>query len=101
MTPSTRARWRPLVAAFVVWFLHFMLCWVAVELWPGHRLANASAWGLTAVALLCLGVHAWHLQRRAAQGELSAWTRRLGQGATALAGLAVVFTAVPSMVFVR
>lgn len=90
---------RPILAAFSIWFVHFMLCWAAVEVWPRQWPANVLAWAFTALALLVLGVYGVRLQRSVPQGELTGWTRRFGQGATAIATLAVVFTAIPSLVF--
>ena len=97
MRPVT-ANWLPLVWAFVVWFVHFMLCWTAVELWPGQWQANVLAWGATAVALLALAWHWRRLQGHQAAGALSAWVHGLSQGTTVLAFVAVVFSAVPSLV---
>jgi hypothetical protein len=99
MTTLRKANGLPLVWAFVVWFVHFMLCWVAVELWPGQWQANVLAWAATAVALLVLGWHWLRLQRPRAPGPLSGWVQRLALGSTALAGVAVVFSALPSFVF--
>jgi hypothetical protein len=97
MSTARLASTRPIVAAFTIWFAHFMACWVAVEIWPGQWLAHVLAWGFTAVALLALGLYALRLKRSAPQGELTGWTRRFGQGAAAIAALAVVFTAIPSI----
>lgn len=91
--------WRPMVGAFVIWFAHFMGAWVAVELWPQAWRANALAWGLTALALGALGVEWSRLRAGAACGELGGWSRRIGRGAIAIAAAAVVFGAVPSLVF--
>jgi len=99
MNKAPSPGWLPMVGAFVIWFAHFMLCWVAVEIWPGQWVANACAWALTAAALLALGLHARRLQAGVSRGELTGWTRRLGQGAVAIAAVAVVFGAVPSLVF--
>jgi hypothetical protein len=96
MTPS----WLPLVAAFVIWFAHFMLCWAAAELlWPQQWMANGLAWGATLLALGALGWHGRRLRRGPSDGGLADWARRVGQGATAIAMVAVVFTVVPSFVF--
>jgi hypothetical protein len=92
--------WLPLVWAFMVWFLHFLLCWAAVELWPGQWQANAVAWAATVGALLALGWHWRRLQRSTAPaGSMLDWVHHLGRGATAIAGLAVLFSALPSLVF--
>ena len=61
--------------------------------------ANVLAWTATAVALLLLGWHWLRLQRLRAPGPLSGWVQRLAQGTTALAGVAVMFSALPSFVF--
>ena len=99
MNASALAGWRPLIGAFVIWFVHFMGCWVAVEIWPGQWPANVLAWGLTALALAALGFEALRLRAGASRGDLADWNRRIGQGATAIAGAAVVFGALPSLVF--
>lgn len=96
MKPSN---WPPLLTAFTIWFVHFMACWAASELvWPQQRLANAAAGVATALALLALGAHALHLRRQRAAGALPGWQRRFAQGATALAAVAVLFSALPAVV---
>ena len=99
MKSPGKADWLPLVWAFVVWFVHFMLCWTAAEVWPRQWQANALAWAATAVALLVLAWYWRHLHGTRPPGTLSGWVHRLGRGATALAGVAVVFSALPSLVF--
>ena len=90
----------PYITAFVIWFAHFMLCWAAVEIWPLQWQANVADWVFTAAALLALGGRWLRSKRSEPHSDLSGWSLRLGRGATALAGLAVVFTAIPSLVFV-
>jgi uncharacterized membrane protein YidH (DUF202 family) len=90
---------RPVMTAFVIWFAHFMLCWVAVELWPSESRANELAWSFTALALLAMGVHLVRVERRVERGELADFSRRLARGAIAIATVAVLFTALPSVVF--
>lgn len=99
MKPGGNSTRRPATTAFVVWFAHFMLCWVAVEFRPFEPLANQLAWGATAVALLALGVHVVHLERWADHGELAAFNRRFARGAVTIAAVAILFTAFPSLVF--
>ena len=94
-----QSRARPIVTAFAIWFAHFMLIWAAGEIWPYQWTANAWAWGVTAVALLALGVHFVRLKARYADGRLSGWSYRFARGAAAIAAAAVVFSAVPSVVF--
>jgi hypothetical protein len=89
---------RPAVIAFSIWFVHFMLCWAAVEIWPQAWPANALAWGFTAIALLALGIQWVRLNRRAGSGELPGPARRLARGAIAIATVAVSLTAFPSVV---
>lgn len=90
--------WWPVLTAFTIWFVHFMVCWAAVEIWPHRWLANATAWGATVLALLALGVHLVRVKARHANGELGAWHCRFALGATALAAAAVLFGALPSIV---
>lgn len=99
MNGASPAGWRPLIGAFVIWFLHFMGCWVAVEVWPRQWAANALAWGLTALALGALLVEGWGLRAGAVRRGLAGWNRRIGRGAVAIAAVAVVFGALPSLVF--
>lgn len=87
-----------LVAPFAVWFAHFLGCWAAAELWPRGAWANPLAWGFTLLALLALGVAARRLRREDAPGTEAAPARRIARGALALAVLAVLFTAWPSVV---
>lgn len=99
MTAVRPAGWRPLVGAFVVWFAHFMGCWVAAETWPRQWPANVAAWVLTALALAALAVERRRLHTDAARGRLAPWQGRVGCGAVAIAAAAVVFGALPSLVF--
>ena len=90
---------RPIVTAFAIWFAHFMVIWVAGEIWPYQWTANALAWGVTAVALLALGVHHVRLKAQHADGDLPGWSYRFARGAIAIATAAVVFSTLPSFVF--
>ncbi len=76
-----------------------MVVWAAGEIWPHQWAANVLAWGATAVALLAVGVHCLRLKAEHAKGSLSGWTCRFAQGASALATAAVLFSALPSVVF--
>lgn len=95
LTPSSG---RPIVTAFVIWFVHFMVIWAAGEIWPHQWTANALAWGGTAIALLAVGVHHVRLKAQHADGRLSDWSYRFARGAIAIATAAVVFSALPSFV---
>lgn len=88
-----------LLTAFSIWFVHFLLCWAAVEIWPGQPLANQLAWGFTVLALAAMGWHFSRVQRLSGEGGLVGFSRRFAQGAVAIATVAVVFTAVPALVF--
>ena len=90
---------QPIVTAFAIWFVHFMMLWAAGEIWPHQWTANTLAWAFTAIALLAVGVHYVRLKARHAAGDLPGWSYRLAQGAVAIATAAVVFTAMPSLVF--
>ena len=90
---------RPIVTAFAIWFAHFMVIWAAGEIWPYQWTANALAWGVTAVALLAVGVHYVRLKAQHADGDLPGWSYRFARGAIAIATAAVVFSALPSIVF--
>ena len=87
------------LTAFAIWFAHFMLIWAAGEIWPHQWTANAFAWAATAIALLALGVHDVRLKAHHTEGRLSGWSYRLARGAAAIAMVAVVFCALPSLVF--
>ena len=97
--PGEASGGRPIVTAFVIWFLHFMSVWAAGEIWPHQWAANAWAWGATALALAAVGVHCLHLEARHAQGALPGWSYRFARGAAAIVSVAVVFSALPSLVF--
>lgn len=95
-------RWWPIVTAFVIWFAHFMVIWAASEIiWPHQWTANAVAWVATAIALLALGVHWGRVRARHAAGGLADWNYHFALGAVAIATAAVVFSALPSVVFLR
>ena len=50
MTRAWRSYGAPILAAFAIWFVHFVLCWAVAEVWPQGRLANRLAWGFTVAA---------------------------------------------------
>jgi len=89
---------RPIVTAFVIWFVHFMVICAAGEIWPHQWTANALAWGVTAIALLAVGVHYVRLKAQHADGSLPGWSYRFARGAIAIATAAVVFSVLPSFV---
>ena len=91
--------WRPIVTAFVIWFVHFMVSWGASEIWPLQRTANAVAWGATTIALLAIGVHYVRLTAQHADDGLPSWSYHFARGAIAIATVAVMFSALPSFVF--
>ena len=100
MTAFQLAGWRPILTAFTLWAAHFLLCWAAAEIWPHEGRANMLGWGFTAMALLAMGFHFVRLRASKPAGEMSAWGHRFAHGAIAIATAAIVFTALPSLVFV-
>jgi len=90
---------RPIVTPFVIWFAHFIALWAAGEIWPSQWTANALAWVGTAIALLAVGLHHVRLTAQHANGDLPGWSFRFARGAAAIAAVAVVFGALPSVVF--
>ncbi|WP_439536909.1 hypothetical protein [Methyloversatilis sp.] len=98
MNAMKRSSVRPIVMAFVIWFVHFMVLWAAGEVWPKQWAANAVAWAVTAIALLAVCVHYVGLKAQHADGRLSGWSYRIARGAVAIATAAVVFSALPSVV---
>lgn len=96
---SGQSSGRPIVTAPAIWFVHFMVIWAAGEIWPHQWTANTLAWGVTAIALLAVGVHYVRLKAQHANGGLSGWSYRFARGAAAIATAAVVFSALPSAVF--
>ncbi|MBW8316284.1 MAG: hypothetical protein K0M73_15595 [Hydrogenophaga sp.] len=94
-----RSSGRPNVTALAIWFAHFMVIWAAGEIWPHQWTANALAWGGTAIALLAMGVHCVRLKAQHANGCLPGWSYRFARGSAAIATAAVVFNALPSVVF--
>lgn len=88
-----------MVTAIAIWFAHFMVCWAAGEIWPHQWAANAMAWGVTVVALLAVGLHFVQVKTRYAAGDITGWNYRFAQGAIAIATAAVLFGALPSLVF--
>jgi len=91
-------RW-PIVTAFVIWFVHFMVSWAASEIWPLQWTANVVAWGATAIALLAVGLHYARLTAQHADGILPGWSYHFARSATAIATVAVMFSTLPSLVF--
>lgn len=100
---TTRPVRRMIITAFTIWFVHFVACWAAVEIWPEGPMANRLAWAFTALALLAMGVHFVRLGRggpgAALHAEVTGFSRRFARGAIAIATVAVLFTALPSIVF--
>lgn len=94
-----RSHWSPLVTAFAIWSVHFLVCWAASEIWPRQWPANVLAWGATAIALLVVGMHIVWVNAQHAKGELQGWEHRFARGAAAIAAVAVLFSALPSIVF--
>ncbi len=90
---------RTLATAFVIWFVHFMLCWAASEFWAADAPATWLAWAFTAAALLAIGVHAAWLRRLGRHREVDQPTLRIARGANAIATVAVLFTALPTIVW--
>lgn len=99
MKAMEQPSWRPIVTAFVIWFVHFMVSWGASEIWPLQRTANAVAWGATTIALLAIGVHYVRLTAQHAEGGLRGLSYHSALGAIAIATVAVLFSALPSFVF--
>jgi hypothetical protein len=91
--------WRPILTAFVIWFVHFMVVWTASEIWPRQWTANAVAWAATAVALLAVVAHLLGVRAQHAAGRLADWNHRFALGAVAIATVAILFCAWPSFVF--
>ena len=100
MTSRAPSPWSPILTAFTIWFAHFMICWASAEIWPEQWHANVLAWAVTAIALLALALHGAQVRRRRAAGRLSARGCRFARGAIALSTVAVLFSALPSAVFV-
>jgi hypothetical protein len=98
MKELKQAIWRPIVTAFLIWFVHFMVCWAAGEIWPHQWTANTLAWGATVIALLAVGMHFVRVKAQHAEGALLGWNYRFAQGAIAIATAAVLFSALPSIV---
>ncbi|MDO9434282.1 hypothetical protein [Hydrogenophaga sp.] len=91
--------WQPIVTAFAIWFAHFMVVWAASEIWAHQWTANAVAWGATVIALLAVGVHGLRIKAHHEAGELADWQYHFALGAVAIATAAVLFSAVPSLIF--
>ncbi|KQP23308.1 hypothetical protein ASF43_05425 [Pseudorhodoferax sp. Leaf267] len=83
--------------ALSIWFFHFLACWAVSEFSPHRWWNHVSAWGFTVVALAAVGVVHWRLEHADATGELARWKLRFARGATALALIAILFTAWPSV----
>ena len=99
MKAATPPGWRAVATPFAIWFAHFMASWAAGEIWPHQWPANLLAWGATAAALLAMGLHVMRVQARQAGGGPPIRQARLARGAIALATAAVLFGALPSVVF--
>lgn len=98
MKAKEQMRQWPFVTAFVIWFAHFMVSWVASEIWHDERIANAVAWGATAIALLAMALHFSHVRRLHRAGGLADEAYRFARGAACIATTAIVFSALPPLV---
>ena len=76
-----------------------MACWTASEVWQRQWPANGVAWAATALALLAVAMHSALVKSQHAAGDLPGWHYRFAQGAIAIATVAVLFSALPSVVF--
>lgn len=94
MSGARMSAWPAVLPAFSGWFAHFIVCWAATEIWPGQWAANIVAWVATAVALLALQLHGVRLNAQ----QRPAWQQRFAQRAGAVASVAVLFGALPSLV---
>jgi hypothetical protein len=98
MIASRPASWQPVLTSLSIWFVHFIACWAVSEFSPQRWWSHVMAWGFTAVALTSAGIFHWRLERTDASGDLARWKRRFARGATAIAVVAMLFTAWPSVV---
>lgn len=92
------ASWQPVLTSLSIWFVHFIACWAVSEFSPDRWWNHAMAWSFTVVALAAVGLLHWRLERADAGGDLARWKQRFARGATALALVAILFTAWPSFV---
>lgn len=99
MTAVARVPVRRMAAALVVWFAHFMLCWAVAEFGPGGAPAAGLAGLFTVLALFAIGVQAWRLRGLEPRREDDLTALRIARGASAIAAVAVVFTALPALVW--
>jgi NO-binding membrane sensor protein with MHYT domain len=98
MTASRPASWQPVLSSLSIWFVHFIGCWAVSEFSPHRWWNHVMAWVFTIVALAAVGGLHWRLERTEASGDLARWKRRFARGATAIAVVAMLFTAWPSLV---
>ena len=61
-----RHDWLTLVAAMVLWSVHFALLWIASVTFPAHPAARWIAWAVTALTFAAL----WWLYRRAGRPSI-------------------------------
>lgn len=99
MKAMSLSGWGPIVTAFTIWLVHFMLCWAVAEIWPHQWRANVLAWAFTVVALLAMGMHFLRVKAQRADGGLSGFNCRYAHRAIGIATVAVLFSALPSIVF--
>lgn len=98
MTASRPASWRPVLSSLSIWFVHFLGCWAVSEFSPDRWWNHVMAWVFTILALAAMGALHWRLARTGARGDLARWKQRFAHGATAIAVVAILFTAWPSVV---
>lgn len=99
MKPSSLAPGRAIATALVIWFVHFMLCWAVAEFRAEDVPATRLAWAFTVAALLAIAVHGARLRRLGRHGDDDLPTLRIARGANAIAAVAVLFTALPTIVW--
>ena len=87
---TNRNDWFTAIAAFTVWFAHFLLVWSASVIWPGRAVGSTVAVLLTLIAFAGLGL-LWRRVRPVSGRSVAG----LGM---ALAALAIAFSCVPALI---
>lgn len=91
--------WRHLLAGLILWTVHFFAIYIIASLWPGTLFARIL---VLIATILLLAVVAWRSmlvlrKLRAVPDDLTRWSHGLALLGFALAGAAILYQGLPSL----
>lgn len=91
--------WRNLLGGLILWTAHFFAIYIIASLWPGTLFARVLVLMATILALAVAGWRSMLVLRnmRAVPDDFTRWSRGLALLGYALAGTAILYQGVPSL----